>query len=151
MQIANVMVALGGDKGTTVPKYGVTASEIQVLRAIHGNEAVFDIEPLPGVALSARSEPDDPITRSDREEIQRLHDIYSRAGPDGQLVGPVSQLFPGGPLARAFTSIDQIGIDEEFFKPLTRAKAEPAKAAKAGKKAPKSEPAEPETDEKLFD
>jgi hypothetical protein len=143
MQIANVMVALGGDKGTTVPKPGVTVSEIAVLRAIHGNDAVTDIEPC------------GEIDRPDRVEIARLNEIYGRARGSDQNVEIVKNMFPGV-AARAYRTIDELvdeegqPIPEEFFKPIAHAKAEPVKA-KAGKKTPKLEPAEPETDEKLFD
>ncbi len=140
MQIANVMVALGGDRGSTVPKYGVTASEIQVLRAIHGEEAVFDVEPV------------GEIERSDREEIARLADPVDGYGlarnENGQRI--VETLFPGGPLARAFRNINDIGLDESFFKPLTRATA-PAAAAKPAKRNKKADPEpEPEDQGGLF-
>lgn len=136
MQIANVMVALGGNRDMTVPKYGVTASEIQVLRAIHGNEAVFDIEPI------------GEIKRADREEIGRLADPlngYGKARIGDKSV--VETLFPGGPLARTFKTIDELGIDEEFFKPLTRVKAD----AKPDKKSKKVAEPVPEGEGTLFD
>ena len=123
MQTANVMVALGGDMGTTVPKYEITVSEIEVLRAIHGKDAVHDIEPL------------GTIERSDREEIARLLEIYGQAtmgGPNGK-IGIVSHLFPGA-AAPAFKSFDQIEIDPSFFKAEKRMSA-PAAPKKAGKKA----------------
>lgn len=145
MQIANVMVALGGDKGTLVPKTKVTVSEIAVLRAIHGNDAVTDIEPC------------GDIERNDRAEIVRLNELYGRArGGDGN-VEIVKNLFPGV-AARAYHALDELvsedgqPLPEEFFKPIAHAKAELAKPAKTGK-APKLEPAEPVDDEqdKLFE
>lgn len=132
MQIANIMVALGGDKGTTVPKYGVTVSEIAVLRAIHGNDAVFDVEPL------------GEVDRTDREEIRRLTDEYGRArGGDGN-VEIVKNLFPGA-AARAYQTLDELEIDETFFKPIAHAKAEPAAKVK------KPKAAKVETEASLFD
>jgi len=132
MQIANVMVALGGDTGTTVPKYGITVSEIEVLRAIHGNAAVQEIEPL------------GDIERSDREEISRLREIYGRAtmdGPNGK-IGIVSHLFPGA-AAPAFKSFDQLEIDQSFFKAEKRmvAPAAPKKSSKKAAPAPEPETA----------
>lgn len=147
MQIANVWVALGGDKGTTVPKNRVTVSEIAVLRAIHGNDAVFDIEPC------------GEIERSDRAEIARLHEIYSRTGPQGEQIGVVKDLFPGI-AARTYRTIDELSdeegnpLPETFFKPIAHAKAEPAKPAKKAK-GKAAEPVDPVIDEdeqdKLFD
>lgn len=144
MQTADVFVSLGGDHGTTVPKYGITVSEIAVLRAIHGNDAVKEIEPK------------EEIDRGDREEIGRLREIYGHAkigGADGQ-VSVMSELFPGA-AARAFVSFDQLDLDESFFKAIARVKPEPLpKGEKKGRKAKDAEPeseADAETeDEKLF-
>ncbi len=142
MQTANVMVALGGDKGTTVPKYGVTLSEIAVLQAIHGNDSVFDIEPT------------GDIERRDREEIARLHEIYSRIGGNGKPEGAVADLFPGV-AARAYRNWDELEIDESFFKPTERAAA-PVPAPKVekpkrGKKADADEPVEDVADDEAED
>lgn len=140
MQTANVMVALGGDKGTTVPKYGVTISEIAVLQALHGNDAVHDIEPT------------GDIERSDREEIARLREIYGNAKQGD--VPVMNVLFPGA-AARAFRNWDEIEIDAEFFKPTARAAAPVAepkaeKPAKRGKKAA-AEPVDDATDDEQDD
>jgi len=149
MQTANIMVALGGDKGTTVPKYNVTASEIAVLRAIHGADAVTDVEPV------------GEIERPHREEIARLTREYGRARvPDanGNDVSIVASLFPGA-AARTFRTIEELEIPEEFFKAETRVKAKPA-PAKPTKGKGKVKPDEDEAaddatddvadDEKLF-
>lgn len=136
MQTANCYVHLGGDSGTTVPKYGVTVSEIAVLEAIHGRGAVHEIEPL------------DDIKRSDREETTRLREIYGRSmieGPTGSRVSVVESLFPGA-AARAFQTLDQLDLPEESFKATGRMTAE-VKPARKSKKAdaPAPEP-EPEPD-----
>ena len=112
MQIANVMVDLGGDNGNQVPKR-VTAAEIAVLIAIHGESAVHDIEPIGS------------ISRSNRDELSRLYGIYGRA-KDGEDKSIVVNMFPGAG-ARVFETIDELGIDENFFKPTARAKTEPVK------------------------
>lgn len=140
MQIANVMVALGGDKGTKVPKYGVTVSEVEVLRAIHGNDAVDEIEPC------------GEVERSDREEVSRLIEIYGRArgGEDNREI--VKEIFPSGVRSRAYRTFDELELDETLFKALTRVKADaPAKPEKKSKKAPAVEPAEAPADGGLFD
>lgn len=171
MQTANIMLALGGDMGTTVPKYGVTASEIAVLMAIHGNSAVHEIEPK------------DNIDRSDRDEIRRLREIYGRARiqtEEGD-VAAVNALFPGA-AARAYQKLDELEIDPTFFKATSRAKpadapvvggmtkaelvelaeqkgveidpkakkAEIAEAVKAAEAAEDETETKPETDENLF-
>lgn len=134
MQTANILLSLGGDAGTTVPKYGVTASEIAVLRAIHGPDAVRDIEPIGNVE------------RSDRDEMRRLHEIYDRAGvkPQEQVV---SEIFPGAGAA-AIKRLDDLDLPEEFYKAERRMKPtasdEPeAPKAKRGRKAKSDEPEAP--------
>jgi hypothetical protein len=109
MQIANVMLAIGGDLGNTVPKSNVTAAEIPVLMGIHGNEAVFDIEPMGSIA------------RSNREELHRLKHLYEHFGPDGKDASPIATLYPGA-AARVFDALDELGLDESLFKPTARAK-----------------------------
>lgn len=154
MQTANVMLELGGDSGTTVPKYGITASEIAVLRAIHGPSSVTDIEPT------------DDVERTDRAEVARLHEIYGRAkrpGVSGSDEAVVASLFPGA-AARAYQTLNELDIPDEFYKaesrvkPKSVAKAEkPAKGAK-GKKADHDDAESPEdieaklaAEDKLFD
>lgn len=120
MEIANIMLALGGDSGNTIPKFGVTVSEIAVLQAIHGNEAVTEIEPI-GVKET-----------SNREELGRLMLTYGRARPEGSSQSFVQILFPGA-AARVFTTLDELDLDESFYKAEKRAKpASSSKAAKSG-------------------
>lgn len=101
MQTANIMLALGGDKGNTIPKIGVTAAEIPVLQALHGNDAVTEIRPTADIA------------RTNREERLRLLEVYGRLR-DGKDVSPVSQLYPGA-AARVFERFDELTIPAEFF------------------------------------
>lgn len=109
MQIATIMLALGGDMGNTIPKYEVTAAEIAVLNAIHGGSAVHDIEPT------------GDIVRSNSTELSRIRAIYGGA-KDSEDNRIVDILFPGA-AARVFSEISELEIDESFFKPLSRAKA----------------------------
>jgi hypothetical protein len=106
MQIANVVVAIGGDAGNQVPKFNVTAAEIAVLNAIHGDGAVTDILPT------------GKITRSHRDERARLMAIYGRM-QDGKDISPVSQLFPGA-AARVFEDLHELDLPEEMFKAKER-------------------------------
>jgi hypothetical protein len=118
MQTANIMLDLDGDTGNQIPKYGVTAAEIATLIAIHGESAVHDIEFAGDVALN-----DDGAPWTNRSELARLHRIYGRA-KDGEDKSIVGLLFPGQ-AARVFETIDELGLPDHFFKPVTRATIDP--------------------------
>lgn len=122
MQTANVLVNLGGDSGTMVPKIA-TPAEIAVLIAIHGDEACKEIEPLPGEAVDDNGQP-----RTNRQELARLRMIYGNAR-DGENNRIIDGLFPGAG-ARVFETLDELGLPDQFYKAITRAKA-PAPAAPA--------------------
>lgn len=128
MEIANIMVALGGDKGNTVPKYGVTAAEAAVLRAIHGDDAVFDIQPTGEIEVS------------NRDELERIRLTYG-AAKDSEGNSIVGMMFPGA-AARVFTAFNELDLAEHLFLAITRVTAAIKEAApKRGKKA--AEPAPP--------
>ena len=122
MELANIMLALGGDKNNTVPKYGVTPAEIAVLAAIHGADAVFDVVPLEETAET-----------SFRDERERLLRLYPAKNEDNELI--VLKVYPGvSPILH--TDIASLGLEETLFKATEHAKpvdkpAKPAKAAKA--------------------
>jgi hypothetical protein len=119
MQIATITLLLGGDAGNTVQKFDVTPSEIAVLRVIHGDDAVNEIYPT------------GEITRTNRAERQRLMERYGRNQPNGQFSAPaIDMLFPGV-AARMFDTLDELELDESFFKADTRVASKPAKAAPA--------------------
>ena len=144
MQTANIMVHLGGDSGTIVPKYKVTPSEIAILIAIHGPASVTDVEPLDAVAQSTTGEG----KRTDREEMERLAEIYGRTkinGPDGE-IGVMRALFPGAG-SRAIQTLEELNLDESFYKAETRAKP---KAAPVEKKTRAAKAEAPADDEALF-
>lgn len=113
MQIANAIVALDGDPGQTVGKYDITPSEVALLRAIHGDDAVTSIE-ITG-----------SIKRSSREELTRLFAQYGSAKNDDNK-SIVSTLFPGV-AARAFETFDELEMDDTFFvaKPTKASKGDP--------------------------
>lgn len=117
MQTANVMLALGGDDGNTVPKYEVTASEIAVLRLIHGESAVTDVAPC------------GEVRRSAREERSRLVVLYGHARPNDGDANAIDILFPGA-AAPLFENIADLDLPEDFFKPSTRVTAPPAKKSR---------------------
>jgi len=109
MQTANLFVALGGDMGNTVPKYGVTAAEIAVLQAIHGDEAVTGIEPVGEIRVSAR------------EERERLGLVYGGA-KDNDNNRIVDLVYPGA-AARLFERLEELNLSDEQFKPISRVSA----------------------------
>lgn len=133
MQTANIMLALGGDKGNCVPKYDVTPAEIAVLRAIHGDDAVFDVEPTDKEATT-EVENGDPRKRTNREELSRLSREYAGGRLFGTDIRAVSALFPGA-AARVYEDFDELDLSEEAFKAEGRvsAKPKPAKVEKPGK------------------
>ncbi len=113
MELATALVALGSDKGNTVPRYDVTPAEIVVLQRIHGGDAVLDIDPT------------GTVERSFSAEYQRLAAIYAGAKTEDN--APVLQdVFPGRAPALP-THFDQLGLPAELYKPTARAKpaAEP--------------------------
>lgn len=116
MHTANILLSLGGDNGNVVPKYNITAAEIAVLRHIHGEEAVQDIEPAAD------------INRTSRVERQRLVEAYGRR-IDGRFASPaVDALFPGA-AARVFETLDELDLPDEFYKAERRVKSRTAPKA----------------------
>lgn len=113
MKLANIMLAIGGGRDNTIPKYNVTAGEIAVLRAIHGEDAVFDVEPLATDALNEDGKP-----RTNRQELGRLKAIYGKA-QDGSGAPLVEGLYPGA-AARVFETVDELELPSEYFKATGR-------------------------------
>lgn len=125
MELANVLLALGGDRNNTVPKYRVTPAEIAVLAAIHGGDSVFDIEPL-----------DETRETNFRDERERLAMQYPAKDEDNKLI--VLNVYPGvAPILH--TTLESLGLSESLFKPTEHAKP----AAPAPVKATKGKKAEP--------
>lgn len=109
MQTANVLLSLGGDHGNQVMKHDVTASEIAVLRAIHGDDAVKEIEPCKDVK------------RSNRDERARLLGTYGAAkSEEGKPI--VEGMFPGV-AARVFETLAELDLPDSFFKATGHLKA----------------------------
>ena len=143
MQTANILLAIGGDLGNTVPKYRVSAAEIALLRAIHGDEAVFDVEPLDLPAVDEEGE-----VLTNRAELQRLKLVYQAAKIDNKPI--VEMLYPGA-AARVFETLDELGLAEAHFKPVAHAKTiQEAPRAKSKAKGKAAEPA-PAADDGLDD
>jgi len=99
-EVADVLVALGGDIGNTVPKR-VTAAEIALLQVIHGNDAITEVKLIGTVA------------RSQRAERSRLQAIYGNAkNNNGE--PHIEKLYPGA-AARVFEKLDELMLDDSQF------------------------------------
>ena len=132
LQTANVVLALGGDARNTVPKYAVTAAEVAVLRMIHGDAAVFDVE----VSGS--------VTRTDRQEIGRLTELYGRQEGDRRIAPAVAELFPGA-AARVFQNFDELELPDDLYIATGRQTAPAPKPKKAAEPTPAAPtPADPD-------
>lgn len=135
MEALNCYVAIGGERDNTVPKYGISPTEAAVLRALHGDSAVHDIEPA-GDFVDAEGE-----KVSNRDELRRVREIYS--SPQAKQI--VDALFPGMG-AKGPETIDDVGFDESLFKPTARATAD-SKPTESAKKAAGSKSAGAKGDE----
>ncbi len=99
MQIATCEVRLAGDVLNTVKKSGVTPAEVIILRAIHGLDAVVNVE----------------VTGSDRREnmgeFNRLMESYKSARDDQEdLIVP--KVFAGARMGAPLPAeFKEIGID----------------------------------------
>lgn len=133
MQILNCLLALGGDSDNVIPKFNVTPSEIALLRAIHGEDAISDIKVV------------GEEKRSGRDERARLEHLYARQMPDGTRRSPeLNNLFPGI-AARLFETIDELDLPEEMFlieRDVRRAARAERAAAEAAETVPVEEPEE---------
>jgi hypothetical protein len=117
MQLLDGLLALGGDTRNTVPLSRVTAAEVQVLRAIHGPEAVHDVLPL-----------DATVDLKPRDEIERLAEKYSAKDEDGKQI--VRVVYAGGPLAVPLAVTD-LDLPETCFRVVSRVTAQPVSATAA--------------------
>lgn len=118
MQLASILLNLGGDAGNQVPKFNVTPSEVAVLRILHGDDAVNDIEVI------------GEEKRSSKAERERLMQIYAAPQPDGSRRSPaIDMLFPGV-AARLYDNFDEMELDEVHFKTAEKRATERRVASK---------------------
>lgn len=139
METANVLLAIAGDKGNTVMKYDVTPSEVAVLRFLHGDDAVTDIEVK-----------DKTLKITHKEERERLAEAYGRQIGERKVAVAVNALFPGA-ASRLFETFAELDLPDDFYKAEAR-KVPTANKPKA--RAPKAAAAKPEaaeTDEEESD
>lgn len=111
MQTASILLSLSGERDNQIPKYNVTPAEAMLLRALHGDEAVTEIDIVGANETTSRA------------ERGRLFAFYSRPNPRGGRMCPeLDALFPGS-AARLPDTFDEIELDESFFKDGGPAKA----------------------------
>jgi len=91
---------------------------------IHGEDAVFDIEP------------SGTVERSNRDERARLAMRYAKR--DG--ANPVSTIYPGA-ASRVFQTLDEIGLPEHLFKTETRVSPTSGAPARGSRKKDPAPPA----------
>lgn len=103
MQTLNAMVALTGDRNNMVWKTDLTPAEILLLQALHGVDAVLQIEPT------------GETKREPMQEIERLREAYPL---HRERIQNIWRDFPGP----AFPSrIDALGINPALLKPAEAA------------------------------
>lgn len=128
MELANCIVALGGDTQNTVPKFSVTPAEVALLLAIHGDQAVSEIE-VTGT-----------VERRNTEEADRLLQHYPARDESGNLLLQV--VYPGRQPILHQTFAD-LQLPDHFFAVTERAvpaDEPPAKKSRAKAAEPKPEP-----------
>ena len=109
MQTANIFLALGGDMGNVVPKHGVTAAEVAVLRYVHGEGAVHNI------AVAGQ------VSRTHRQEIGRLAETYGKWDGEKRVSPAVEALFPGA-ASRVFETFEELELPEDLYAADSRKK-----------------------------
>lgn len=80
MHICNCTVAIAGDAGMTVVKERVTAPELAILRAIHGEDAVRNIEVIADEAIDS-SEERARLNATYKAPENIVRDTFGAAGP----------------------------------------------------------------------
>lgn len=109
MERAHCMIALGGDKENTVPKI-VTPPEVEILRRIHSDDAVHDIEVIGDTDVSKQ------------QELGRLGYNYGAAA-DQDNKSYVMMMYPSHTLLP--TTFAELGLPETFYKATARAVPQP--------------------------
>jgi hypothetical protein len=103
MQTLNAMVALTGDRNNMVWKTDMSPAEVLLLQALHGADAVLQIEPV------------GDVKREPHEEIERLKELYPL---HRERIQNIWRDFPGP----AFPSrIDTLGINPALLRPAEAA------------------------------
>lgn len=108
MQTASILLAIGGERDMQVPKFGVTPAEVMLLRAIHGEEAVTDIDIIGNE------------DRGNRDERERLFSLYAKSDPSGVFKLPILDALYPGVNAKLPTGFSDLDLDDVFYKAQSR-------------------------------
>ncbi len=113
MEYANIMVAIGGDGAHQVPKYNVTPAEVMVLRFLHGDQSITDVDVQGPLNKDADEELQRP--RTDRQEVERLRGLYSRQDGDVVISPAVTALFGNGIGRNIPSTFAELELDDSQF------------------------------------
>lgn len=122
-QLFDCKVRLAGSLINEVPKKGVTAPEIALLRFLHGgDDMVTDIKALPIDAMvedgvDAKGKPK-KRPRTEQEERERLQTLYGPALRSYEDVRTIAGIFgAAGPLPKAVPGADvEVDLADEIVK-----------------------------------
>jgi len=118
MDYCNIMLAVGGNKDHTVPKYNLSVAELALLRLIHGDDSIFDVELVEQKEINLY------------DEKNRLLEKYSEArDAEGDRVA--GKLYSG--TSKVFEHIQELFLPEEFFKATVRAVPKPSETPRVKK------------------
>lgn len=120
MQLYDCTVRLSGSMLNEVRKAGVTAAEIQVLRALHqGNDA--------GVEAIRDIVPTKHVDRTDAEERARLEDIYATAVASHEHIKSLQMILghATAPLPQSVPGVDNLPAPRSGRRAKVEPKVEP--------------------------
>lgn len=130
MQTAHCTVRLAGNLQNTVDKRDITIAELALIKAIHGDGSVVNVQPA------------GEINRTDSAERQRLVSLYAkRESSSGRAV--IEKLFPGefARLPQTFADIGMSFEGQKFEHPEPAAEQPAAKRGPGRPPVKKEEPA----------
>ncbi len=108
MQHADILVRINGDARHTSPRYNVSAAEINLLMAIHGDDAIVEVNQIPG---SVEVDP--------RELLERMATFYTAKDADDRPI--LASVYPGA-RPQLVQTIKALGLPAVAFKAVERAK-----------------------------
>ncbi len=156
MQHADILVRINGDARHTSPRYNVSAAEINLLMAIHGDDAIVEVNQIPG-----------SVDIDPRDLLERMATFYTAKDADDRPI--LASVYPGN-RPQLVQTIKALNLPAVAFKAVERAKPmepdadladeldaefeeddddEPVQQAKPARAAPKPRAAKPAVDPSL--
>lgn len=127
MQRVDCSVRIGGDRNHTTKKRGITVAEVEVLRFLHGENAVENIKPI----RMTKDQAKDVI-----DEMKRKYRVKFPGPNSSGAVNVVDVVYPG-PRPNLPTNLKDIGVEH----PQAAAGHTPAGSKPRGKGGKKAQPA----------